>query len=227
MANNAVAGSSWWSNSIVRKARMALSAGMSTKTTSAFVVWIRRTKGSFAATGKLTWVYTARATLVPSTNTCITARCSLSAATIITESSGITTLLLPQILYRQLLCTQNHSIPMCRLSFAASGWLLGGVKLIFVEERLRILRSSRRLGTGCDAMHRAQHHQFRIALLHILALEQIANNRKVGESRKFVGNLSHSVVHETGDHEALTVLQFKLRVCAPRAQGRNVKSGDG
>ena len=36
MANSAKLGSSWWSSSIARKARMALSAGMSTRTTSAF-----------------------------------------------------------------------------------------------------------------------------------------------------------------------------------------------
>src|SRR5580698_6118654 len=199
---------------------------MSTRTTSAFVVWIRRIKGSFAATGKLAWVYTARATLVPSTSTCSTARCSLSAATIITESSGMTLLLLPQNLYRHLLCTQNHTIPIgSSASFAACRRLLS-IKLIFVEERLRILRTFRRLGAGCDAMHRAQHHQFRIALLQILAFEQIAENRNVSESRKLIGNLSHSVVHEAGDHETLPVLQLKFRVRATRAQSRNVKSGD-
>src|SRR5580698_5778883 len=200
---------------------------MSTRTTSAFVVWIRRIKGSFAATGKLACVYTARATLVPSTSTCNTARCSLSAATMITESSGMTLPLLPLCVhYQRHLRTQRSAMWIQRnTSFAACRWLLS-IKLIFVEEWLRIDGSGRCLRAGCNAMHRAQHHQFRIALLQILAFKQIAQNRNVAESRKFVSNLSHPVVHEAGDHETLPVLQLKFRVGATGAERGNVKSGD-
>src|SRR5438067_8524469 len=51
---------------------------------------MRRTTGSVAATGKLAHECTVRATVVPSTSTCNTARWSLSGVTITTESSGIT-----------------------------------------------------------------------------------------------------------------------------------------
>src|SRR5580765_3708821 len=63
---------------------------MSTRVTSGFAVRTRLVTGSEAATGKLAHVWTVRATLVPSTSTCSTARCSLSVATITTESSAIT-----------------------------------------------------------------------------------------------------------------------------------------
>src|ERR1700741_437437 len=46
--------------------------------------------GSEVATGKVAQVWTVLATLVPSTRTCSTVRCSLSVATITTESSGMT-----------------------------------------------------------------------------------------------------------------------------------------
>src|ERR1700675_131680 len=45
--------------------------------------------GSEVATGKVAQLWTVLATLVPSTSTCRTVRCSLSVATITTESSGI------------------------------------------------------------------------------------------------------------------------------------------
>src|SRR5580700_3663492 len=66
---------------------------MSTRTTSAFAAWIRRVTGSVEATGKVAQVCTVRATLVLSTRTCRTALCSLSDATITTESSGMLPLL--------------------------------------------------------------------------------------------------------------------------------------
>src|SRR5260370_22359800 len=120
---------------MARSARGGLSAGMSTRVTSGLAVRTRRVTGSDAATGKLAQLWIVRATLVPSTSTCSTARCSLSVATITTDSSGITNL---------------------RFLFAF-------VEPAVVQERPRILGRGRRLRTGRDTAHRAQNHKFRIA----------------------------------------------------------------
>ena len=89
MANRAVSGNSWWTISIARNASAGLSLGTSTSTTSGLALWMRRTTGSLATTGKLAQLCTVRATLVPSTRTCKTERCSLSCATMTTDSSGM------------------------------------------------------------------------------------------------------------------------------------------
>ena len=91
MAKIALSDTSWCSSSMARKANWALSAGMSTRTTSGFAARTRRATGSEPATGKFAQVCTVRATLVPSTSTCSRARCSLSVATMTTDSSGIET----------------------------------------------------------------------------------------------------------------------------------------
>src|SRR5215475_13663889 len=91
MAKIALSGTSWWRNSIARRANWELSTGMSTRITSGFAARTRRVTGSEPATGKLAQVCTVRATLVPSTSTCKRARCSLSVATMTTDNSGIET----------------------------------------------------------------------------------------------------------------------------------------
>ena len=89
IAKMAPSGISSRSSSMPRSACMALSAGMSTRITSGLAARTRRTTGSPVAMGKLVQLWTVRATLVPSTSTCNSARCSLSVATMTTESSAI------------------------------------------------------------------------------------------------------------------------------------------
>src|SRR5581483_8779173 len=81
---------------------------MSISTTSGRALCTRRITGSVAVTGKLAQVWTTLATLVPSTSTCKTARCSASSATMTTDNSGIA-LLAPCLLANGLDATPGLS----------------------------------------------------------------------------------------------------------------------
>src|ERR1700687_4974369 len=201
---------------MARRARAGLSTGISIKVTSGLAVRTRRVTGSEAATGKLAQVWTVRATLVPSTSTCRTARCSLSGATITTDNSGITTC-----------CWLVHSetlshpcpLPTCCLALL--------VELARIQERLRIVGPRRLLRVGRYAVHRAQDHKFRIALFQALAAKEIPQDRDVAKPRDFVIDVGHPVVHKPSDYKALTVLQLKFSFGFARAKRWHRESGDG
>src|SRR5579864_3222964 len=89
MAKTAALLTSARSVSMARIAAVALSWGMSTSNTSGLTPWMRRNSGSVAATGNAGQLCTVRATLVPSTSTCSTERCSSSVASITTANSAI------------------------------------------------------------------------------------------------------------------------------------------
>src|ERR1035437_4401777 len=207
---------SWCSSSMARRARAGLSAGISTSVTSGLAARTRRVTGSEAATGKLAQVWTGRATLVPSTSTCSTARCSLSVATMTTESSGITT------------CGPNS------LRNSVSLWcaspircLVSLVELAGIQERLRIFGECRLLRVRRNASHRAQDHEFRIALLQALAAKKVAQDRNVAKAANLVIDVGHTVVHEPRDHKALSILQLKFGFGFARAKRGHGESGDG
>src|SRR5271163_187919 len=101
------------------------------------------------------------------------------------------------------------------------------VELSFFQIGLRTLRRIRRLGARRNLAHRAQYHQFRIALLIALTLEEIAQDRDIAKERKFVRYVGDAVIHEAGDDEALAVLQFEFGFRFARADGRDRGSGDG
>src|SRR5262249_232292 len=119
---------------IAVRAAVPLSVGTSTRTTSGLACCIRRTIGSVAAMGRFAAAWTMWATLVPSTNTCSTARCSLSVATTTTESSGISN---HHSLNQDQLQNWWHvnQRDLCELVSSPGGLV---IKLVFVQEGLRI-----------------------------------------------------------------------------------------
>src|SRR6266853_529462 len=200
---------------MARSARGGLSAGMSTRVTSGLAVRTRRVTGSEAATGKLAQLWTARATLVPSTRTCSTARCSLSDATITTESSGMILLGAP---YCFLTLTELPELLACTmLPLFAAARRLCSIEFVLIQKRFRIRGCRRRLSAWRDATHRAQNHQLGIAFCRALALEKIAQNWNVTQSWNLVVDVGDTIVHQTRNDEALAVLQFKFSVRPPRA----------
>src|SRR5581483_6942646 len=182
--------------------------------TSGLAFCTRRMIGSVPATGNPTHVCTVRATLVPSTSTCSTVRCSLSVARIATASSGILALFLS--LYCRVDCS-------CLLASSA----LLAIELSGIHIFHRRGGTRRWCGRGRDAFRRDQHHQFRLALLLAGGLKKVTDDRDVAESRNLICQIGHAVIHETGDDEALSILHFELGVCFTRAQGGNHKAGNG
>jgi hypothetical protein len=72
------------------------------------------------------------------------------------------------------------------------------------------LGRSRALRVGRNAVHGTQDHQFRIALLRALAAEKIPQDRNIAQAGNLVVNVGNAIVHQTRDHKALAVLQFKF-----------------
>src|ERR1700693_1125685 len=94
------------------------------------------------------------------------------------------------------------------------------IELAFVQIRLRGRRTVRCLDTGRNPAHRAQNHQFRVAFLVALALEEIADDRDIAQPGNLVPNVCDPVIHEAGDDEALAILQFEFSIRLARADGR-------
>src|ERR1022692_608968 len=229
MAKMAHSGTSWCSSSMARMASAGVSPGISTSRTSGLAACTRRMTGSDPATGTLSQVWTVRATLVPSTNTCSTVRCSLSVATITTERSDITCF------------NSKNQLPVfsCQLpaKFPSGSrrinvrrgllpYRLFGIKLLVIHVGFRIPRSGRSFSIGRDPMHRAQDHQFRIAFLKTLTLEKITEDRNIPEAGNFVPNIGDTIIDQASDHEALPIFQLEFSLSLARAQGRNGEAGN-
>src|SRR5579864_691165 len=200
---------------MARSARPGLSAGISTRVTSGLALRTRRVTGSEAATGKLAQVWTVRATFVPSTSTCSTARCSLSAATMTTASSGITT------------CSSlKFDEGLSNAAALQHTSLVVLVELPSVHKRFRIRGRGRRLRVGRNAMHRAQDHECRITLLQALAAKKVSQDRNIAQTWNLVIDVGYTIVYESRNHKALPILQFKFSFSFAGAQGGHRKSGD-
>src|SRR6266851_3186880 len=76
-------------------------------------------------------------------------------------------------------------------------------------------------------MYRAQNNKLCRTLLCVLTSEQVTENRNIPQPRDLAVLVCDPVIHESGDHEALTILHFKLGLRAPCAQGRYSKAGNG
>ena len=131
---------------------------------------------------------TARATLVPSTNTCSTARCSLSAATITTESSGMTLLTSPT---DSLLRKPSGALTVRRSGSRFRRYLLPLRRLL--ADRTgpcpgKAADASAAGGCAVGSILCTVHNTISSVLLFCatLALEKIAQNRDVPESRNLV-----------------------------------------
>src|ERR1700728_66600 len=61
----------------------------------------------------------------------------------------------------------------------------------------------------------------------LLLRKKIPQDRNVAQSRNFVIDVGNAVVHESGDHKTLSVLQFKFSFGFAGAEGGDGKSGDG
>jgi len=82
------------------------------------------------------------------------------------------------------------------------------IELAVIQIRLRVHRTLRRLDIRCDPAHRAQNHQFRVALLRALALEEIAEDRDIAQSGYLFAKICGPVINQSGDDESLALLQF-------------------
>src|SRR5581483_3008554 len=214
IAKMAPSGMSSRSNSIPRNACTALSAGMSTRVTSGFAARTRRTTGSPVAMGKLLQVCTVRATLVPSTSTCKSARCSLSVATITTESSAIAS----RVFTAESISTSTSFETASNECAGACALFVALVELVLVQKWLWVFRAGQRLRTRTDAMHGAQNHQFGVVLLQAAAAEEVSQDRNIAKSRNLVVNVCNPIIHQAGNHEALAVLQFKFGFSPARTE---------
>ena len=73
-------------------------------------------------------------------------------------------------------------------------------------------------------MRRDHHHQLILALVQSVALEQLAENRNIADTRNLLKLLGHAVVHQPGDRETLSVGKTHFRLDAIRRQRRNHKA---
>src|ERR1700686_4788480 len=105
--------------------------------------------------------------------------------------------------------------------------LLLAIELSVIQIVLRVHWTFRRLDIGRNPAHRAQNHQFRVALLRALALEEIAEDRDIAQSRYLVPKICDPVVHQAGDDEALAILQFEFSIRLTGADGGYGGSGNG
>src|SRR5260370_39460630 len=76
-------------------------------------------------------------------------------------------------------------VPVRASLFAAALGLLA-IELAVIQIWLRVYRALRRLDIGRNPAHRAQNHQFRVALLRALALEEIAEDRDITQFRYLI-----------------------------------------
>src|SRR5579864_2661771 len=203
---------------MARSAGVALSAGISTNVTSGFAARTRRVTGSEPATGKLAQVWTVRATLVPSTSTWSTARCSLSVATMTTESSGISNAPSSHRAGKPTYSTATRK--NTQFLFAVL------IKLAVLDKRFRVLWQRRRLRGRRNPPNRAKNHQLRVALLQALTAKEISQDRDISEAGNLAVNVGDAVVHQARDHETLAILQFKFGLSAARTECRNGESGN-
>src|SRR6202162_4019243 len=105
--------------------------------------------------------------------------------------------------------------------------LLLAIELSVIQIGFRVHRTFRRLDIRRNPAHRAQNHQFRVALLRALALEEIAEDRDITQSRYLIAKICDSVIHQAGDDEALAILQFEFSIRLARADGGYGGSGNG
>ena len=110
---------------------------------------------------------------------------------------------------------------LCRLLAARR---LRTIKLVFLDERLRLHGQGRSLGARRNSPYGAQNHQLGLALLQVLAFEKIADNRQIPEPGELARQTGHPIIHQTGDHKTLPILQLKFGLGAPCAQGRNTEA---
>src|SRR6202023_1456346 len=101
------------------------------------------------------------------------------------------------------------------------------IELAVIQIRLRVHWTFRRLDSGCNPAHSAQNHQFRVALLRALAFEEIAEDRDIAQSRYLVAKICDPIIHQAGDDEALSILQFEFSIRLARADGGYGGSGNG
>src|SRR5581483_10311356 len=101
------------------------------------------------------------------------------------------------------------------------------VEFTLVHEWLRIIRSGWLLRAGRYPPRRTQNHQLRVALLCALALEEVAQDWNVSESRDLINDISDTIVHQSGDDETLSILQLELGIGTPRTESWNGKAGNG
>src|ERR1700680_2752520 len=101
------------------------------------------------------------------------------------------------------------------------------IELSVIQIGLRVHWTFRRLYMRCNPAHRAQNHQFRVALLRALALEEIAEDRDIAQSWYLVAKICDPVIHQAGDDEALAILQFEFSVRLARADSGYGGSGNG
>ena len=80
------------------------------------------------------------------------------------------------------------------------------IELIVIKIRLGVHRTLRRLDIWCDPAHGTENHQFRVALLRALALEEIAEDRYIAQSGYLIAKICDPVIHQAGDDEALAIL---------------------
>src|SRR6476661_6847015 len=100
------------------------------------------------------------------------------------------------------------------------------IKLCWIQKRLRCFGSSWLFVAGRNPMDGTQHHQFRIAFLRALAAKEIAQDWDVSQARNLVVDVGHAVVHQSCDHEALSILQLELGLRFPCTECGNGESGN-
>ncbi len=95
-------------------------------------------------------------------------------------------------------------------------WL--AIEFAWFEELLReFLQGRDRIGRG-DPLRRHQHHQLVIRLVKVLALEECPQDGNVSEARDLGAVVGEAVVHQSRDHKALSVFDFKFGFCTAGAK---------
>src|SRR5580698_10364594 len=231
MANTAESGNSWRRSSTARMAVAGLSAGTSTSMTSGVAACTRRMTGSDAATGKLAQVWTVRATLVPSTNTWSTVRCSLSVATMTTESSAITYVFpIPQKSVASVQFPVASEFIGSSSDDRAQGITSRSffpIELVIVDESVRLLRPGRGFGVRRNPVHGAENHEFLVAFRNTLASEKGTQDRYISQAGNFFPSIGDAIVDQAGDYETLPIPQFEFSLSLACTQGRDGEAGNG
>ena len=113
-------------------------------------------------------------------------------------------------------------VPFLRRSYVVL--ICSFVELVLVHERLRICgRTGGCSRSGKCAAPCTDTINSDLLLWKLLLLKKIAQHRDVPQPGDFVHDIGDSVVHQSGYHETLPILQFEFSFRLARAQGWTVK----
>src|SRR5437899_10474757 len=111
------------------------------------------------------------------------------------------------------------------MALLTSFWL--AIEFVGFKELLgKLLQSGNGVGRR-DLACGHQDHELVVGLIQVLALEECPKDGNVTQAGNLGAGIGETVVHQSGDHEALAIFDLEFGLGAPGAERRYHKAGDG